>query len=132
MARTASGLITQPSVEGIISDEAFNQLIQGLTTPPPGPTTNSISGTNISGRTSSGNIRKTERDPAAEAAMGDEATRKALLAIMADKLGVDGGAKSWNAWTLSSRAVFGVFRGDVHSGALSGHDPSVGESGGHF
>jgi len=89
MARTASGLITQPSAEGIISDEAFNQLIQGLTTPPPGPTTHSIPGTNISGRTSWGKIGKTERDPAAEAAMGDEATRKALLAIMADKLGVD-------------------------------------------
>lgn len=89
MARTASGLITQPSAAEIISDEAFAQLIQGLTTPPPGPTTHSIPGTNISGRTSSGNISKTERDPAAEAAMGDEATRKALLAIMADKLGVD-------------------------------------------
>ena len=89
MARTASGLITQPSVEGVISDEAFNQLIQGLTTLPPGPTTHSIPGTNISGRTSSGKIGKTERDPAAEAAIGDEATRQALLAIMADKLGID-------------------------------------------
>lgn len=123
MARTASGLITQPSVEGVISDEAFNQLIQGLTTLPPGPTTHSIPGTNISGRTSSGKIGKTERDPAAEAAMGDEATRQALLAIMADKLGIDIRASLGQGATPQSIPGGGV-SGRTAAGTITQREPA--------
>ena len=127
MTRTASGLITQPSAEGIISDEAFNQLIQGLTTLPPSPTTNSIPGTNISGRTSSGKIGKTERDPAAEAAIGDEATRQALLAIMADKLGIDIRASLEQGATPRSIPGGGV-SGRTASGTITQREPTQQES----
>ena len=123
MARTASGLITQPAAEGVISDEAFNQLIQGLTTLPAGPTTNSIPGTNISGRTSSGKIGKTERDPAAEAAIGDEATRQALLAIMADKLGIDIRASLPQPATPQSIPGGGV-SGRTASGTITQREPA--------
>jgi len=87
MARTASGEITQGGPQGLITDEAFNQLVNALITPPPGPTTNSIPGRVIS-RSSSGKIRQ---QPITQEHLNqaDEATKQAMLAILADKMGID-------------------------------------------
>jgi len=87
MARTVSGKISQPQQQGPITDEAFNQLVNALTTPPPGPSTNSIPGRVIS-RSSSGKIRQ---QPITQEHLNqaDEATKQAMLAILADKMGID-------------------------------------------
>lgn len=87
MARTVSGKISQPQQQGPITDEAFNQLVNALTTPPPGPSTNSIPGRVIS-RSSSGKIRQ---QPITQEHLdqADEATKQAMLAILADKMGID-------------------------------------------
>lgn len=87
MARTASGEITQGGPQGLISDEAFNQLVTALITPPPGPATNSIPGGAI-GRSSSGKIKQ---QPITQEHLdqADEATKQTMLAILADKMGID-------------------------------------------
>lgn len=87
MARTASGEITQGGPQGLISDEAFNQLVSALITPPPGPATNSIPGGAI-GRSSSGKIKQ---QPITQEHLdqADEATKQTMLAILADKMGID-------------------------------------------
>ena len=120
MARTASGEITQGGPQGLISDDAFNQLVSALTTPPPGPATNSIPGGAI-GRSSSGKIKQM---PITQEHLdqADEATKQAMLAILADKMGIDIRA-SLAGGTSATSIPGGAVSGRSAAGAITQQPP---------